>query len=225
MDIWLWFMHVQLTQRIRFQRLKQFQNHIIPPWHQNDTVSYFFFSCEPGYPRQGLLRYPLLLPRLWDLSHNKLASHSITTWQDSILSFVFTIIILALLFKHIFKLTFKYVQSSPFSKSSLLESTIEVSHDLLKTSMFKTISNPYACAEWIYLSRTRACMIWMYLMQLAMYVCIHNLTNHKRVEACSYHSLSALTQLGHIFQEIQAYYIHISITYQQHITLGNYTSN
>jgi len=31
-------MHVQLTQRIMFQHLKQFQNHIFPPWHWNDAA-------------------------------------------------------------------------------------------------------------------------------------------------------------------------------------------
>ena len=131
-------MHVQLTQRIMFWHLKQIQNHIFPPWHRNDTVSYICFSCGPDYPRQESSRVPTFvdyLPRLWELSHRYIGlppGHPMAWWY-----YFFTVIILALLFKHIFKLTFKYVQSSPFSKPSLLESTIEVSHDLFKISMFE----------------------------------------------------------------------------------------
>uniref|UniRef100_A0A7C8YVK8 Uncharacterized protein n=1 Tax=Opuntia streptacantha TaxID=393608 RepID=A0A7C8YVK8_OPUST len=95
-------MHVQLSQRIMFQHLKQFQNHIFPPWHRTNTVSFLFFSCGPVYPRQGLLGYPLL--GLYSLGVGLITQIS---WSPSrsphgirvALSFFFffTVIILALL--------------------------------------------------------------------------------------------------------------------------------
>jgi len=139
--------------------------------------------------------------------------------------YFFTVIILALLFKHIFKLTFQYVQSSPFSQPSLVESTIEVSHDLFKASMFKTIQIYMLVRnECVFLEHMRVWYECTSCNLLCMFIYI-NWPTMKRVKACSYHSLSALTQLGHTFQGIQ----HITLAYQSQINstlhLSNYMSN
>ena len=82
----------------------------ISPWHQNDTVSFLFFSCGPVYPRQSLLEYPLL--GLYSLGAGLVAGlppgppHGINVAY-------FTDIILALLFNHIFKIHLLNVSNHP----------------------------------------------------------------------------------------------------------------
>ena len=41
-------MHVQLSQRTMFQQLKQFQNHIFPPWHRNNATQHAHMGANPS---------------------------------------------------------------------------------------------------------------------------------------------------------------------------------
>jgi len=119
-------MHVRLSQNIKFHHLKHIYKCIFPPRHWNNTVSYFsFYPHVACHSRQTLLGYPLLGLSPW------LLGPAYTRWTcvlwvglpsraHMVSYFFYTIIILALLFKHIFKPTFKYVQSSPLPKPSLL---------------------------------------------------------------------------------------------------------
>ena len=101
-------MHVQLSQRIMFQHLKQFLNSLRITFflHGIGMIQFHFFFCPCGlvYSRQGLLGYPLL--GLYSLCTGLVTQ---TSWPPSrspygMVVLIFTVIILALLFNHIFKI-------------------------------------------------------------------------------------------------------------------------
>jgi len=208
MDIWLWYYARAAYSRIIFQHLKQFQNHIFPPWHRNDTVSYFFLMWT-GLPSSGSSRVPTsgTISLGYRTCHiNKLASLSVTPWHNGII--------------------FLLSSSQPFFSNTYLNSPFNMLNHLHFHShlwLNQQSRFPMTCLKQVCLKRFKSicCMEWCIFLEhmhvwyectscslLCMFI---NITwpTMKRVKACSYHSLSALTQLGHTFQGIQ----HITLAY------------
>ena len=165
MLIWLWwYARVAFWNNTVSTLETKFKFTIFPPWHRNDTAQQAYLWS--GHPRQGLL----VVSTLWDhplgtglLTQTSWPPPSGTTVQRNN-NYTHAFIILALLFNHIFKFAFKYVNHPHFSKHSLLKLTIPFSMTCLKTGMFKTIWNPFASMERMYLFVPHACMIWEYTL-------------------------------------------------------------
>ena len=111
--------------------LETVHNHHLSPWHRNDIVFWqpllpfsFFFTRWPyptgwtSLPSSRSSRVPGIDPYVWGLVCTQVGLPNVHIHHFFLL--FFTVLILALLFNHIFKFTFKYDQTSPFSQQTCL---------------------------------------------------------------------------------------------------------
>jgi len=197
-----------------FNTWNKVQIHHFPHWPWNDVVQYVYLWS--AHPRQGLL----VVSNLWD---HPLGTGLVTETTPSGTTiqrnnnYTHAAIILALLFNHIFKFTFKYVNHPHYSNILCLNLTIPFFVTCLKTNVFKTIWNPYVCMEWMHLLGMNVSLyiICMYDMN------VPNTTTQGMFGYITYSTTKRVkqsftrytTHLSYTFQELQAYDIHVSFIY------------